>query len=75
MENTPENWKHGAGRPRTGGSSYAISIRLPIEVLEVYRLRAEKDGYASVNAYLQNYLSHEALRNRHPSRLPATPPV
>ena len=69
MENTPGT----AGRPRTGHSTYAISLRLPIEVLEIFRLRAEKDGYTSVNAYIQHYLSHDALRNRHPRRLPIAP--
>ena len=74
MENTLVPAKKSAGRPRTGRSTQSISLRLPIEVLEVYRLRSEKDGYASVNAYIVEHLSNDALRNRHPRRKRHTAP-
>lgn len=49
------------GRPATGKSTLMISFRLPIEVLEVYRLRGERAGWGNdVAGYIRWYLQQKA---------------
>ena len=56
------------GRPATGTSSVAISLRLPVEVLAILKQRGEKAGWSDVTQYIQWYLEHDAMRDRHPGR-------
>lgn len=61
------------GRPATGKGSVAISLRLPVEVLAILQQRGQKVGWSDVTQYIQWYLEHDAMRNRHPGRTYGTP--